>query len=354
VPVPVYKIEPLCDHRWEDFLDSEPGASVFHTTGWLEALHRTYGYQPIVYTTSSPGTKLRNGVVFCQIESWLTGRRLVSLPFSDYCEPLVDSPDDLQLIWDELTAEKNRGKTWRYIEVRSTAPLKAKSSLFHSTCEYAIHRLDLNPSLDQLFNAFHKDSTQRKIRRAEREGLKYEDGRSESLLLSFYQLLVVTRRRLGIPPQPLQWFRYLIASLGEALRIRVAFKESRPIAAILTLRRNGALVYKYGCSNANFHNLGGMHLLLWRSIQEAKEAGLNVFDFGRSDCNNEGLILFKERWGARRSAATYSRYTTSAHSPDSYRPSEAHWSLQIVKHACTHAPRRLLSMAGGILYKHVG
>ncbi len=352
--MPVYKIEPLRDHRWEDFLDGEHRASVFHTTGWLEALQRAYGYQPIVYTTSSPGTRLRNGVVFCQIESWLTGRRLVSLPFSDYCEPLVDNPEDLQSIWDELTAERNRSKTWRYIEVRSITPLKADSKLFHSTYEYAIHRLNLSPSLDQIFNAFHKNSTQRKIRRAEREGLAYADGCSESLLSNFYQLLVVTRRRLGIPPQPLKWFRYLIASLGDALRIRVAFKESRPIAAILTIRRQGTLVYKYGCSNENFHNLGGMHLLLWRSIQEAKNAGLNVFDFGRSDCNNEGLIRFKERWGARRSAVTYSRYTTSSHSSDNYRSSEAHWTLQIVKRACTHAPRRLLSMAGGMLYRHVG
>ena len=83
-------IEPLKDLRWEPFLARHPRASVFHSSAWLAALHRTYGFQPIAYTTSSAGEDLENAMVFCRVESWLTGRRLVSLPFSDHCEPLVD------------------------------------------------------------------------------------------------------------------------------------------------------------------------------------------------------------------------------------------------------------------------
>ena len=37
---------------------------------------------------SPPDEPLENGFLFCRVESWLTGRRLVSLPFSDHCEPL--------------------------------------------------------------------------------------------------------------------------------------------------------------------------------------------------------------------------------------------------------------------------
>ena len=35
---------------------------------------------------------------FAEMKSWLTGRRLVSLPFSDHCEPLVDSEEDLDVM----------------------------------------------------------------------------------------------------------------------------------------------------------------------------------------------------------------------------------------------------------------
>src|SRR5262249_25321288 len=147
----------------------------------------------------------------------------------------------------------------------------------------------------------HKDSTQRKIRRAEREGLTYEDGRSAPLLNAFFGLLLVTRRRHQLPPQPKQWFQNLIDCFGESLKIRVASKDGRPIAAILTLRHKNTLLYKYGGSCVECNNMGGMHLLLWKSIQEAKQYGLRKFDLGRSDYENTGLITFKDRWGGTRS-----------------------------------------------------
>src|SRR5437764_1903006 len=91
----VHQIQPLRDTRWDGFLKRHPRASVFHTTAWLEALRRTYGYEPVVYTTTPSGLDLTNALVFCRVESWLTGRRLVSLPFADHCEPLLDGPGDL-------------------------------------------------------------------------------------------------------------------------------------------------------------------------------------------------------------------------------------------------------------------
>src|ERR1700674_839023 len=92
----IHKFDPLKDPRWPEFLHRHPDASIFHTPGWLEALRRTYGYQPVVFTTSPPTQELANGLLFCCIDSWFTGRRLVSLPFSDHCEPLTDNPENLR------------------------------------------------------------------------------------------------------------------------------------------------------------------------------------------------------------------------------------------------------------------
>ena len=104
-------------------------------------------------------------------------------------------------------------------------------------------------------------STQRKILRAEKEGLIYKSGRSEELLGAFWDLFLMTRRRRLVPPQPRMWFRNLIDCFGEALQIRVAFKTRQPVASILTLRHKDTLVYKYGCSDERFHSLGGTQLL---------------------------------------------------------------------------------------------
>ena len=86
-----YEIDPLRDERWASLVESHPHASVFHSNNWLKALRSVYGYEPVVMTTCPPGARLTNGLVFCRVNSWLTGRRLVSLPFSDHCEPLIGS-----------------------------------------------------------------------------------------------------------------------------------------------------------------------------------------------------------------------------------------------------------------------
>src|SRR5260370_34146547 len=87
-------LNPLLDSRWRDFAERHPRASIFHTPGWLEALRRTCGYEPLVYTTSAPGTPLENGIVFCRVSSWLSGDRMVSLHFTDHCEARVERPGE--------------------------------------------------------------------------------------------------------------------------------------------------------------------------------------------------------------------------------------------------------------------
>jgi hypothetical protein len=344
----VYKIDPIADERWGKFLQSHPASSIFHTPEWLDALRRTYGYEPVAFTTSPPGSPLTNGFPFCQISSWLSGRRLVSLPFSDHCAPLVESSEQLSELLSSLRERVAREK-WEYLEIRAADPILPDCDAFDRSKVFVFHRLDLRPSSDDIFHNFHKDCVQRKIRRAEQARLTYEEGRSKSLLAKFYHLLLVTRRKHGLPPQPVAWFRNLIACLGDKVQIRIASKDGRPIASILTLRHKHVLVYKYGCSDHVFNHLGGTQLLFWKTIQEAKNEQLSEFDLGRSDCDNPGLIKFKDRWGATRSMLTYSRLAFQ-HSQGVSNSAQ----IPMVKYLFTHAPDSLLAAAGRVLYKHIG
>src|SRR5712692_117381 len=181
----IYSIDPLRDPRWAELSEHHPRASVFHTPGWLEALRRTYGYEPVAYTTAPPGTDLTNGVVLCRVRSLITGRRLVSLPFSDHCEPLTERPEDLKSLLHFLESKRTE-EGWKYIEIRPRTGVDAAPLGMAPALRYSFHTIDLGPELGQLFRRFHKDSTQRKIRRAEREGLTYEEGRGEALLDKFY------------------------------------------------------------------------------------------------------------------------------------------------------------------------
>lgn len=321
---------------------------MFHTTGWLEALQRTYGYEPVAYTTTSPGIELTTGLVLSRVYSQITGRRLVSLPFSDHCEPLVSRRDELQALLDsvELHCEK---EGWKYVEIRPRTTCGVSPAGMEPGQVFSFHTVDLNPGLDEIFRRFHKDSIQRKIRRAEREGLIYEEGRSEAILRKFYRLLLRTRRRHRLPPPPLAWFRNLVNCLDARVKVRLASKDGQPIASILTLSHKDVLVYKYGGSDASFHSLGGMHLLFWSMIQEGKSSGARTLDLGRSDCDNRGLITFKDRWGATRSQLTYWRYPgrqASGHA--------ASWLIPAAKKIFGCIPDSLLVAAGKLLYRHLG
>lgn len=351
VPAAVFVLDPLRDPRWSEFIERHPDASIFHSTGWLEALRRTYGYEPLVVTTSGRNEPLLNGIVLCGVRSWATGCRLVSLPFSDHCDPLVDDTRDLEALIAFLKAEVERGR-YRYLEMR---PLRGGNSGIPQRMHlekdeaYCIHQLDLSPSLDELYHKFHKSCVQRKIRKAEQEGLLYEDGRSEELLSKFYKLLLRTRRRHQLPPQSMAWFRNLADCLGERLKVRVVSKDGRPIAGIITTHFRDTDVYKYGCSDACYHNLGGMFLLMWHAIQDAKASGARCFDFGRSSQENKGLVTFKEHWGSTKIPLPYHRYPAGINTD-----AQSAWKLWLIQKTCAYLPDPLLETLGAVLYKHVG
>ena len=344
----LYQLDPLRDARWSELLDRHPAAGIFHMPEWLEALRRTYGYEPFVLTPSAPGQALSEGLVVCRVKSWLTGHRLVSLPFSDHCEPLVSDAEGLERLLEGLKQEAKRSK-YKYIELRPLGLPPGDESGLEKSESFCLHRLDLSPTTAELYGAFHKDCIQRKIQRAEREKLVYEEGRSQELLRKFYELQVTTRRRHQLAPQPFAWFRNLADCLGEKMQVRVVSKNGTPAASILTIGFRRSMVYKYGASEKQFSNLGGTQWLFWKAIQDAKSQGMLEFDLGRSEWDNEGLVLSKDRLGAKRTAVSYWRYPAVSAAED-----RVSWKLGVAKRVFTWMPNSWLTTTGSLLYKHIG
>ena len=340
------EIDPLTDPRWAEFVRDNPHSSVFHSTNWLRTLRSVYGYEPVVLTTNAPGTSLSNGIVFCRIQSWLTGSRLVSLPFSDHCEPLVKSVEELAQLLGHMRRYVDSGKS-KYAEIRPLSLELGVTTGFGRHLTYCFHSVNLNRRIEEIFRSFHKDCIQRKIRRAEREKLIYEDGNSEALLRKFYRLMVATRQRQALPPQPIAWFQGLAAQFGKDLKFRVASHGELPVASILTLSHKKSMTYKYGCSDAAFNKLGGMPFLFWKAIQDAKAQGCEEFDLGRSDSDNLGLIAFKDHWGATSSSLTYWTYPQME--------AARSWTHnRFVRRVTSATPTLVLETAGRLLYRHIG
>lgn len=346
-PMTLSTIDPLTDNRWEEFVTTHPKASIFHQVGWLRALAVTYGYKPIVATDASATDKLNWAIPFCKVESWITGTRLVSLPFSDHCAPLLTEGEQDSGIVDWLCAHCDL-QGWKYIELRPLKWTASSNSRLGAGGSYWFHTLDLKPSLQDIFQRLNKDSVQRRIKRAEREKLSYEKGRSEPILNDFYRLLLRTRRRHQSLPQPRAWFSNLAENLGKSLEVRVARKDGIPVAALLTLRFRKTVVYKYGCSDERYHHLAGIPWLFWKVIEESKAEGAEVLDFGRTDLDHDSLRRFKDQFGTVSQQITYLRYPAIAAKPLNTT------DLRSLRRVCSLMPDMLLSAAGRLAYRHIG
>jgi CelD/BcsL family acetyltransferase involved in cellulose biosynthesis len=344
------RIEPLSDPRWEEFLLRQPSASVFHSRAWLTVLRNTYGYEPLAFSTSPPGEALRDAVLFCKVQSWLIRPRLVSLPFSDHTMPLVSEPEVMESLLGFL-AMGTEEREWASVEIRPPNAIAGLHgwSPFRDGQQFALHKLDLQPSIESLFRGLNKDSTQRKIRKAEREHLRYEEGRSEEQLRKFFQVFVLTRLRKAVPPPPLAWFRNILEGFGDRAKIRIATTRDGEVAgAILTISYKGTMMYKYGATNAKYHNLGTMPFMLWKAIEDAKADGATEFDFGRSGVENKGLIRFKDHFGAEQTLFTHKVFPGGSKS-DAGDP-----NLKFAKKIFSFLPKSAFILAGKLIYPHIG
>lgn len=348
--MPIITLNPSTDPRWAEFVHVHKRASLFHAPAWFSALQRTYGYGPVAFATQAPDGRLSAGVPFCEVRSPLTGKRLVSLPFSDHCDPLVESGEELRALLDHALAyarEHGLGRVQiRPLDVFDTTLPEG----FGPEEEFAFHVLDLQPGIGEIESRFHKTAVRQPIGRAGREGLVYQTGNSAELLDDFFRLLVMTRRKHGLPPQPKRWFRALLDALAENTTIRTASKDGTVIAAILTARWGNTYYYKYGASDAQHANLGGTALLLWKTIEEAKANGASRLDMGRTDPSNAGLAAFKERWGAERRSLRYFRWPAPGSAPDHGEG----WKMRSVKRVFAALPDWALIRAGSLLYRHMG
>jgi hypothetical protein len=349
--VQVYEVDPLKDRRWNDLVQWHPHASIFHSVGWLDSLSRTYGYEPVVYTTSSPTSELENGLLFCRIRSWATGNRIVSLPFSDHCAPLCDPGEEFDRLIQCMHTDRIR-QEWDYLEVRPVGgnfENSVRKRGFKSAGKYVLHRVELEPTPEELFQRLHKNSVQRRVRHAERVGVVEVCGKSQKLLKEFYWLLVRTRARQSLPPQPYSWFKNLVDRTGDAMDLRLAYMGNVPVAAVMVLHFKDTSYYKYGCSDERFHNLGAMPFLLWRALLHAKSIGSKTLDLGRTEDGHRGLIAFKNHWAPVSESLTYWTFPSKV-SLTAMRD----WKLTMVNRICAHMPHRVLAAAGSLIYRHAG
>lgn len=339
-------IDPVADPDWLAFLERSPSAEVFHHPRWLELLRSQYGYELQACCVGN-GHGIEAGIPVARIESRLTGRRLVSLPFSDVCSPAVAAdagPAALEALGPALAEEAGRAG----LDLTVRAPLPSAPGAFAEE-GFVRHLLPLAGDPAEVEARYSKSQVKRGIKKARREGLKWERRTDRAALDAFYALHLETRRRLGVPTQPKRFIRrfedLFAADLGF---VGLILDGERPIAAAVFLTYNGTVTYKYGASAADALGKRPNNLLFSEAIRWACESGFHTLDFGRTEIDNEGLRSFKRSWGAEEVELSYTHLADRAPSPGGGRRD------RIVSTTIRRSPPLFGRLVGEALYRHFG
>ena len=298
-------VDPRTCPDWDAFVDSHPDGNVFHTSGWARVLLGTYKYRPLYHVRRDDSGAIRSAVALMQVDGRLTTRRLVGLPFSDVCPPLLESTgEDAELLSVVSGAAVAAGAS--HVELRGPGAVPLDSAGFGAGQAFYQHIIPITASAEETAKGFHS-SARRAIRKAEREGLSVREANSLDDMREFYRLTVLTRKKHGLLPQPWRFFasvhRHMIeAGAGHLL---LADFEGRPIAGDLLLRFRDQMVYKFNASDPRFLNLRPNNILLWQAIRLSASLGCRSLDLGRCDTDNEGLRRFKLLWGSDEKTLRY-------------------------------------------------
>ncbi len=299
----VVRIDPRTDPLWQTLVDQLP-SSVFHSQSWIQVLTETYGWEASAYVVLDDQGEPMAGIPFCRIGDILGGRT-VTLPFSDYCDPLVNAPHHWCLLADRLLAQQCP-VTMRCLHSR----LALADKRFTLVKQAKWHGLDLRPELDALWSGMH-DSTHRAIRKAQREGVVVRVAQSEQELRAFFEMhLKVRKYKHGLLAQPFSFFQRIWHHFVEAQRgfILLALYQDKIVAGDFFLEWKDTLYYKFNASILADLSHRPNDLLIWEGIQRAKARGLKFLDFGLCDWDQEGLARYKRKFGSEERTISSLRY----------------------------------------------
>jgi len=336
----------LNDREWLDFVRASPEATIFHLPAWVELITKCYGYQSFGMVVRGANGEITAGLPLVSVNSMLTGSRIVSLPFSDYCQPLSSDAASLEALLQELLIF---GRENGNLKIHVRWPLPENTRIYSDETNY-LHLTHLENDPDVVFHRFNKSQVQRHIRQAEKLGVKIRFGETQKDIDLFYGLHLKTRHRQGVPIQPRRFFRLIwehLISQGMGF-ILLAYQGDQLLAGALFLHYNKSLTYKFGASDSNYWKLRPNDALFWYAIRWGCNNGYSIFDWGKTSMDTEGLRDFKRGWGSEEKIIHYSVISDY---PPTTKLSSGH-TQNILEKVIQHSPEWVCRVIGELLYGH--
>ncbi len=316
----IVEIDPLNDPRFSELEKRTPYGSIFTSAKWLRVLQRTYDFS-IRGTAIEDASGRLTGALAHVCVSDMRGKRLVSLPFSDYCDPLVADPS----VWSQLVSalvQQRIPLTFRCLHNETVLG----NPSFKQFKDAKWHSVDLTRSLDEIWNSV-ESSSQRAMRKAQKQGVQVRKAESKKDLRTFYELHAgVRNQKYRMLAQPYSffdciWDEFLEEGHGFLLLAEV---DGQVVAGTMYLRHGQTIYYKFNASDLGQLQFRPNDLLVWEGIRRAKEEmDCSSFDFGLSDSDQDGLLRFKRKFATEEKTIRFMQHRSTRWET---RTTEAEWS----------------------------
>ena len=277
--------------RWNDYVASNPAATIHHRYEWKRLFEDSYGHNCYYFCACDRHDVVVGILPLIHMQSRLFGNFLVSMPFFQSGGAVADSPEIEQALMAEAI---------RYATDRGVEHIEFRDDISRSELPAQSHKVNMVLALPEdekaLWNSF-TPKLRAQIKKPQREETELRFAGIE-LLDDFYQVYSRNMRDLGSPAHSKQFIAHILRHFPDNSWLVVIRHHGKAVSAGLLLGHADMLEIPLASTVRSANRYSMNMLLYWEILKFAVEHGYRQFNFGRSS-KGAGTYRFKQQWGAR-------------------------------------------------------
>lgn len=287
--------------RIEGFVE-RMGGTPFHRPAWLRAVERGTGQIATGLVTEKSG-QITGWLPLTQVHSPIFGRALVSSGFAVGGGVLTQSDRAARSLCHHAQELALR-RSCPTIELRGGTLPDDWDIQTGSHCGFTT---ELAADDDAQLAAIPRKQ-RAEIRKGLALDLDVETGTDAPARAAHYAVYAQSVRNLGTPVFPRALFDGVMDAFGEDADILTVRHQGVPVASVLSLYHQGAVMPYWGGGSIAARHLRGNEIMYFNLMLHARRRGCTTFDFGRSKTGS-GPFSYKKNWGFEPKPLAYASWT---------------------------------------------
>ncbi len=276
--------------KWQSFVTNY--GTLYHDIRWKYVIANTYNLVPKYYIFLDDN-KIKGIFPLFQMSS----KELVSLPYLPFAGPIYEN---------KQIADKYFTEFVQFLKMKGILKLivRQKDNIVRSN-SYVTMIKKLEHEEEIAFRNL-KPRLRNKIRNAKKQPFKL----IPSSIEQFYAVYVKATNALGTPPHKMAFFKNILYSFGESVRIHNLYYDKLTVGTIFEIDYLSTRYNLWIFSFKEYFRFQPNIFIYWQTIQDSIRKGLRYYDFGRS-VFEEGAYYFKKQWGTKPVGLAYRNYDLS-------------------------------------------